>query len=77
MKLPADNEHEPELVAIDCEGGVAAAATLGHFSNQFYLFILEAGSAAQGTRPLGHSPLWGTLISSSYYALNGPGASRP
>lgn len=57
MKLPADNEHELELVAIDCEGGVAAAATLGHFSNQFYLFILEAGSAAQGTRPLGHSPL--------------------
>lgn len=57
MKLPADNEHEPELVGIDCEGGVAAAATLGHFSNQFYLFILEAGSAAQGTRPLGHSPL--------------------
>lgn len=76
MKLPADNEHEPELVAIDCEGG-GAAATLGHFSNQFYLFILEEGSAAQATRPLGNSPLWGTLISSSYCALNGPGASRP
>lgn len=50
MKLPADNEHEPELVAIDCEGG--GAATLGHFSNQFYIFILDGGSAAQATRPL-------------------------